>query len=134
MPKNESTESPAAVTFEQAIAQLEAIVHELEEGQVGLEESLARYEQGVKLLRRCHELLSRAQRRIELLSGVDAQGAPVTRPMEEESGTLEQKAARRSRRRSAEPTPDKTTEGRHSGDSGESADGPPDVDETGRLF
>jgi len=89
-------------SFEEGLERLEAIVHELEEGDVGLNEALARYEEGVKLLRRCHELLQRAERRIELLSGVDEAGNPVTRPLEDESEmSLEEKAAQRSRRRTA---------------------------------
>jgi hypothetical protein len=47
-----------------------------------LEEALLRYETGVKLLRQCHELLGKAERRIELLAGVDADGNPVMRPFE----------------------------------------------------
>ena len=43
--------------FEQALGRLEVIVHDLEEGESGLSESLNRYEQGVTLLRQCHELL-----------------------------------------------------------------------------
>jgi exodeoxyribonuclease VII small subunit len=103
MPKkskpNNAAETPS---FEEELERLEAIVHELEEGDVGLNEALARYEEGVKLLRRCHELLQRAERRIELLSGVDEAGNPVTRPLEDESEmSLEEKAAQRSRRRTA---------------------------------
>ncbi len=37
----------------------------------------------MKLLRRCHDLLQRAERRIELLSGVDAEGNPITTPLED---------------------------------------------------
>jgi exodeoxyribonuclease VII small subunit len=75
---------PAAAepTFEEALQRLEQIVHELEEGQIGLDEALARYEEGVHVLRRCHDLLEGAQRRIELLSGVDAEGNPVTQPLD----------------------------------------------------
>jgi len=120
--------------FEQSLAALEEIVHDLEEGQLGLEESLLRYEEGVKLLRRCHELLTKAQRRIELLGGVDAQGAPVTRSMEEEPRGLEEKAARRSRRRSAPEGQPETGNPGNSGEDVDPAGGPDDVDEPGRLF
>jgi exodeoxyribonuclease VII small subunit len=88
-------------TFEQALAQLEEIVHELEEGQIGLNEALARYEQGVKLLRQCYELLQRAERKIELLSGLDAEGNPVTEPFRDDALSLDEKAQSRSRRRTA---------------------------------
>jgi exodeoxyribonuclease VII small subunit len=75
----ESKSSPAeSLSFEQALGSLEQIVHDLEEGKLGLAESLSRYEQGVNLLKQCHQLLERAERRIELLTGVDAAGNPVT--------------------------------------------------------
>jgi exodeoxyribonuclease VII small subunit len=114
-------------TFEQAMVQLEAIVHELEDGRIGLEEALTRYEQGVGLLRRCHDLLARAERRVELLRGIDAEGNPVTTPLEDESGTLQQKAARRGRRRSTteNPTPPRCDAPEEDG---------PRVDESSQLF
>jgi len=72
-------------SFEQSLARLDEIVHLLEEGQLGLDEALARYEEGVKLLRQGYQLLEKAERRIELLSGLDAEGRPVTRPLEDVS-------------------------------------------------
>jgi len=90
------------LSFEQALARLEAIVDDLEEGQIGLAEALARYEQGVELLRRCHALLENAERKIELLTGADAQGRPVSEPFNDEpSASLGEKAAARSRRRTS---------------------------------
>lgn len=69
-------------SFEEAMQRLEEIVGQLEAGQLGLEQALARYEEGVKLLRRCYELLQHAERRIELLTGVDATGKPLTTPLD----------------------------------------------------
>lgn len=80
---------------------LESIVHELEEGQIGLAESLGRYEEGIKLLKQCYSLLEHAERRIELLTGLDADGNPITAPFDESSAaSLEEKAQSRARRRS----------------------------------
>lgn len=53
--------------FEAAIAELEAIVKKLEEGDLPLEQSLALYERGVHLSRYCHSRLEEAERRIEIL-------------------------------------------------------------------
>jgi exodeoxyribonuclease VII small subunit len=53
--------------FEAAIAELEAIVKQLEEGDLPLEKSLERYERGVQLSRFCHARLEEAERRIEVL-------------------------------------------------------------------
>ena len=104
------TEPQPAVCFEEALAELEAIVHELEEGQIGLAEALSRYEKGVRLLKQCHGLLEDAQRRIELLTGIDANGKPITQPFEEPATTLEEKAESRSQRRSAAPAPRRRSE------------------------
>jgi exodeoxyribonuclease VII small subunit len=76
-----SAESPDAPKFEEALARLEAIVHALEDGDVGLDDSLRHYEEGIGLLRQAYGLLEKAQRRIEILSGVDSQGNPITRPL-----------------------------------------------------
>ena len=73
-----SDSPPDNLTFEQALAELEGIVHELEDGQIGLEESLARYEKGVGLLKRCYGQLRQAEQRILLLTG-DGRGRPARR-------------------------------------------------------
>jgi exodeoxyribonuclease VII small subunit len=77
---------PAAATegapgFEQALERLETIVDELEGGELTLEESLARYEEGIKLSRRLTTQLDEAEKRIERL--VESPGGePVTEPHE----------------------------------------------------
>jgi exodeoxyribonuclease VII small subunit len=70
------------LTFEQALAELEGIVRELENGQIGLEESLAHYEKGVTLLKRCYGQLQQAEQRIVLLRGLDSDNQPITQPFE----------------------------------------------------
>ena len=88
-----------SLRFEDALGDLERIVRELEEGQLGLDDALRRYEQGVKLLRRCYDLLQGAERRIELLSGLDAYGNPITEPFDDQATRApEEKAKRRSTR------------------------------------
>ena len=59
---------PTIKDFEAAIAELEAIVKKLEEGDLPLETSLELYERGVHLSRFCHARLEDAERRIEILS------------------------------------------------------------------
>jgi exodeoxyribonuclease VII small subunit len=54
--------------FEGAIAELDAIVKKLEEGDLPLEQSLGLYERGVQLSRFCHARLEDAERRIEILT------------------------------------------------------------------
>jgi len=59
---------PTIKDFEAAIAELEAIVKKLEEGDLPLETSLQLYERGVQLSRFCHSRLEEAERRIEILA------------------------------------------------------------------
>jgi exodeoxyribonuclease VII small subunit len=66
------------VSFEQALARLEAIVRELESSETGLDKSLERYEDGVKLLKHCRAILDEAERKIRLLTRLDSNGSPVT--------------------------------------------------------
>jgi exodeoxyribonuclease VII small subunit len=54
--------------FESAIAELEKIVKQLEDGDLPLDKSLALFERGVTLSKYCHDQLGAAQRRIELLT------------------------------------------------------------------
>ncbi|MEN6450536.1 MAG: exodeoxyribonuclease VII small subunit [Thermoguttaceae bacterium] len=103
MPQDIPQDEPTPITFEHALQRLEAIVHSLEEGNIGLNESLERYEEGVTLLRQSYELLQRAERRIELLSGVDAEGNPITRPLDD-TATIDcpEPGNRRGRRRTTQ--------------------------------
>lgn len=120
-----SPETASPLSFEQALARLEGTVRRLEEGELGLADALAQYEEGVRLLRQCHGMLQHAERKIELLTGVDAQGRPVTQPFADEApAPLEERSAARSRRRTAVRNPD-----------GPSPDPTPDaMDGPGRLF
>ena len=73
-----STE-PTTKDFEGAIAELEAIVKKLEEGDLALEKSLELYERGVQLSRFCHARLEDAERRIEILNERgELKGAPAS--------------------------------------------------------
>ena len=75
---NETT-SPS---FEAALGQLQDIVHDLEEGDLGLEPSLARFEEGIRLLRNCYQILEQAEQKIEILTNQDAAGNLVTVPFD----------------------------------------------------
>ena len=72
----------ARLPFERAIDELESIVKRLEEGKVPLEESVAIYERGEILKRRCEELLRLAEARVEKIT-LDAAGRPAgTEPLD----------------------------------------------------
>jgi len=80
MPETPAEDTPQ--TFECSLALLQQIVHELEEGNLGLETSLSRFEDGIRLLRNCYRILEQAEQKIELLTGVDAEGNVVTEPFD----------------------------------------------------
>ncbi len=71
------------ISFEEAFRRLETIVSTLESGRGELEESLAQYEEGIRLLRRCRQILDGAERRVEILKGVDENGAPILEQADE---------------------------------------------------
>ncbi len=54
-------------SFEEALARLEEIVQELEEGEAELDRTLSLFEEGVKLSKLCHKRLESAEKKIELL-------------------------------------------------------------------
>jgi len=97
----ETLQAGNEITFEDSLAELESIVHDLEEGQLGLAQSLARYEQGVQHLKHCYELLEGAERKIELLTGVADDGTAITQPFDESAEPLAESAGRRRQRRAA---------------------------------
>ncbi len=72
-------------TFEAALQRLEEVLEALEHGNLSLEDSLKAFEEGVGLVRFCHEKLDEVERRVELLLR-DNTGRFFTRPFPEEEG------------------------------------------------
>ena len=68
-------------SLEQSMDRLEAIVAELESGQYSLEESLARFEEGLSLGKRCREILDSAEMRVKRLVGVSDDGSVESEDM-----------------------------------------------------
>ena len=71
----------ATVKFEEALARLEAIVNELERGQLPLDDSMRIFEEGMKLSRTCLKMLEDAERKVEILIK-DKDGSKRARPFE----------------------------------------------------
>lgn len=69
------------LTFEQAMARLDEIVVGLERGEAPLEESLALFEEGAKLMKQCSDQLDKAEQKITLLT-VTPSGELTEVPME----------------------------------------------------
>lgn len=76
--KKKSVAAPAEseTSFEESMTQLAQIVEALEGDELSLEDSLARFEEGVSLARRAQERLDRAEARVEELLGYDDDGEP----------------------------------------------------------
>lgn len=60
-------EEPATPGFEQALERLEQIVQRMEAGEMGLDEMVAAFEEGQRLVKLCTQKLNEVERRIELL-------------------------------------------------------------------
>jgi exodeoxyribonuclease VII small subunit len=58
----------AELKFEEALKKLETIVEGLEEGKISLEDSLKKYEEGIKLSKFCTEKLEEAEKKIEIFT------------------------------------------------------------------
>jgi exodeoxyribonuclease VII small subunit len=83
--KDEAGDEPrpiAAMSFEEALAELEGIVQRLERGQLDLEASIGAYERGTLLRQHCAEKLRQAQMRVDKLT-FDAEGKPRATPLDE---------------------------------------------------
>jgi exodeoxyribonuclease VII small subunit len=87
MPKKPQNQ-PAPKSFEEALRELEQILGDIEGGEVGLEDSLVRYERGNYLIQYCRGVLNGAEKQIELLSK-GADGELKTEPMPEEAPSEE---------------------------------------------
>ncbi len=136
MPMSSINPSIDCPSFEEALSNLETIVHELEEGQIGLADALTRYEHGVRLLKQCYGLLEGAERKIELLSGFDAGGNPVTEPYDDEaSAERDQRGESRSKRRSIATESKRTARASEPPTiADERSDDQPDIGAGPRLF
>lgn len=66
--KPDPSDDLSSLSFEDAMNQLETLIERIESGEVGLEESIAEYERGVKLIQRCKGVLSASEQRVEELS------------------------------------------------------------------
>ncbi len=67
--------------FEKSLQNLEKIVSNMESGELGLEESLAQFEKGIKLARNCQDTLTNAEFRVEQL--IEKNGLQQTAPFED---------------------------------------------------
>ncbi len=67
--------------FEEAMQRLDEIVAAMESGQIGVEESIAKYEEAMALAAHCRRILEEAEQRIQKIQ-LDASGKPQLTPFE----------------------------------------------------
>lgn len=87
MKKAAAEKAPAGATneapsFEEALRRLTAIVERLESGELSLEQSLQLFEEGTRLSRTSQAQLDAAEKRVEELLAIDANGRPVVRELD----------------------------------------------------
>ena len=78
MPRKSPAEASPVADFETSLDALEQLVEKMEHGEMSLEESLAAYERGVGLYRKCQTALEQAELRVRLLS--DPQNPTTAEP------------------------------------------------------
>jgi len=71
--------------FEKKLDRLEEIVQKMEKGELGLDESMKLFEEGVKLTRDCQSQLTKAEAQVKKLVGFDADGKPIKENFENEN-------------------------------------------------
>jgi exodeoxyribonuclease VII small subunit len=75
------SKAPKKLKFEQAMERLDAIVEAMESGEIGIEESIAKYEEAMELAAHCRRILDESEQRIKKIQ-VDAAGKVQTEPFE----------------------------------------------------
>jgi exodeoxyribonuclease VII small subunit len=68
MPAKKADTTKEEPSFEAALARLEAVVEQMEDGKLPLEELIGRYEEGIKLVKCCSEKLTAAEQRIQVIT------------------------------------------------------------------
>lgn len=82
---DQGSDDVAGLTYEAALAQLDALIHKLEGGSIPLEDAISAYERGTRLARHCEELLDRTERRVTALM-VGSDGRPAETPLDIDAG------------------------------------------------
>ncbi len=84
--EQDGDETAQPARFEEALRELEELVESLEQGDLTLEESLARFERGVTLARECRDSLAAAEQRVQVLLSDDS-GNESLAPFASDAGT-----------------------------------------------
>ena len=88
----------AELKFEDALKKLEKIVNDLEEGNLTLDESLEKYEEGISLSKMCAKKLESAKKKVELLLKSE-DGSFEVKPFDEKAAEEKEPAKETKRRK-----------------------------------
>jgi len=75
------SKTPKNLKFEQAMHRLDTIVEAMESGEIGIEESISKYEEAMELAAHCRRILDESEQRIKKIQ-LDAAGNLQTEPFE----------------------------------------------------
>ena len=78
--------SAKPVKFEAALSDLEALVADMENGELPLDQLIEKYEEGMRLVKACNEKLAEAEQKIEVLTAAQASPAGPVPPAGPEGG------------------------------------------------
>jgi exodeoxyribonuclease VII small subunit len=81
--------APKNLKFEQAMQRLDAIVEAMESGEIGIEESIAKYEEAMQLAAHCRRILDESEQRIKKIQ-LDEAGRLQTEPFEPPAGPADE--------------------------------------------
>ena len=60
------------ITIEESFASLDAIIEELQNGDLTLEESFQKYEEGMKLIKNCNTAIDKVEKKLEVINGEES--------------------------------------------------------------
>lgn len=63
---------PKKITIEESFASLDAIIEELQNGDLTLEESFQKYEEGMKLIKNCNTAIDKLEKKLEVINGEES--------------------------------------------------------------
>lgn len=63
---------PKKITIEESFASLDTIIEELQNGDLTLEESFQKYEEGMKLIKNCNTAIDKVEKKLEVINGEES--------------------------------------------------------------
>lgn len=63
---------PKKITIEESFASLDVLIEELQNGDLTLEESFQKYEEGMKLIKNCNTAIDKVEKKLEVINGEES--------------------------------------------------------------